>query len=222
MIMAPVSPCDLEASLKLRAHNQAKAAGASDLGILVGNTHPSCIGGALQEASAGCQHPQPLSRAPLPQPALLVPDLRNSWSSHGCWPFWGISDHWLVMRLSRSQSSTSLSLQMTSVSLQKCTPTSRRTICTPIRHILTAVHRHPQHQLPMASALTSALKTQTLGERIPVRKWTRMGDSGGMRPLLHHRLPPGAWSLCVCCAIRISLSSHAVSLCLQTRGPKDL
>lgn len=66
MITGPVSPCDLEASFKLRDHNQAKAAGASDQGTLVGNTHPSCIGGALQEASAGCQQLQPLSGAPLP------------------------------------------------------------------------------------------------------------------------------------------------------------
>lgn len=92
-----------------------------------------------------------------------------------------------------------LSLQMTSVDLRKCTPTTQRTTCTLIRHTLTAVHRHPQPQLPMASALTSALRTQTLGERIFVRKRTRMEDSGGMRPLPHHHLPPVAWSLFVCC-----------------------
>lgn len=109
---------------------------------------------------------------------------------------------------------------MTSVSLQKCTPTSRRTICTLIRHILTAVHRHPQHQLPMASALTSALKTQTLGERIPVRKWTRMGDSGGMRPLLHRRLPPGAWSLCVLCHPHLPVFPRCLSLSADPRSKR--
>lgn len=105
---------------------------------------------------------------------------------------------------------------MTSVGLRKCTLTLQRTTYILIRHILTVVHRRPQHQLQMASALTSALRTQTLGERNFVRKRTRIEDSGGMRPLPHHHLPPVAWSLLVCRAFYLSLSPHAVSVCQQT------
>lgn len=35
-----------------------------------------------------------------------------------------------------------------------------------------------------------------------------MEDSGGMRPLPHHHLPPVAWSLIVCCAFYLSLSLY--------------
>lgn len=47
-----------------------------------------------------------------------------------------------------------------------------------------------------------------------------MGDSGGMRPLLHHRLPPVAWSLCVCYAIRISVFPHHLSLSVDPRSKR--
>lgn len=36
-----------------------------------------------------------------------------------------------------------------------------------------------------------------------------MEDSGGMRPLPHHHLPPVAWSLIVCCSFYLSLSLSA-------------
>lgn len=113
---------------------------------------------------------------------------------------------------------------MTSVGLRKCILTSQRTTYILIRHILTAVHRHPRHQLPTASALTSALRTQTLGERIFVRKWTRVEDSGGMRPLPHHHLPPVAWSpfVCVLRLLRFPVSSCRLCMSADLRSKRHV
>lgn len=94
-----------------------------------------------------------------------------------------------------------MSLQPTSRSSCKRTPTSQRNTCTPSRRAPGAAPGHPRLPPPTASAPTSVPKARPLGRSLFARSWTRAEGSGEARPVLSCQPVSHSRACCPCPAL---------------------